>query len=162
MVDAVITGHRPGKLPRMWELQKVLTETFQDFNVRRVIQGMADGADLIAAKAAYKMEIPFVAVRPGKWHKPGPGWERDYIFALRLAEKVELVDSENHHYPGPWIFQKRNERMVDMIYPQHNDVVIAVWDGSPSGTRNCINYATGKNHRIWRIDPSTLEGEWLK
>ena len=44
--------------------------------------------------------------------------------------------------------QKRNEYMVDLA-----DVVIAVWDGSNSGTGNCIKYAQKCGKEIIQITP---------
>ncbi len=158
MIDVVITGHRPQKLPRINEMFDVYVETLSRFNVRRLIQGMAAGADLIAAKAAYELGIPFVAVRPGEWHKAAFGWEGRYSSALKHAESIHVLDTCYH----PVAFQQRNEFMVDLLEAKHQDIVISAWDGSPSGTRNCIKYADKKNIRIWNIDPSTLQGAWLK
>ncbi len=158
MIDVTITGHRPQKLPRMEEVFDALTNAFNIFQVRRVIQGMAAGTDLIAAKAAYRLGKPFVAVRPGEWHKPAFGWEKQYESAIRYAEQVHTLDTVYN----PVAYQQRNEYMVDMLDPKHQDIIISVWDGSPSGTKNCIRYAQAKNFRVWNIDPSTLEGAWLK
>lgn len=44
--------------------------------------------------------------------------------------------------------QKRNEYMVD-----HSDKVIAVWDGSKSGTKNCIDYAKKVGKDIIFVQP---------
>jgi uncharacterized phage-like protein YoqJ len=52
--------------------------------------------------------------------------------------------------------QKRNEWMVD-----HADAVIAVWDGSPSGTANCIGYARKKRRPILVIDPVEEVEKWI-
>jgi uncharacterized phage-like protein YoqJ len=162
MVDAVITGHRTGKLGNKIDLQSKLRETFVGFKVKRIIQGMADGTDLIAAKAAFKSDIPFIGVRPGLWHTPSKDWASDYASALKLAEAIKVVDTESQKYPGPWAYFKRNEYMVNMIHAMHQDIIIAVWDGSQSGTSHCVNYALSKNLRVWNIDPNTLEGGWLK
>jgi len=35
----------------------------------------------------------------------------------------------------------------------HSDVLMAMWDGSSGGTKNCYKYAKDKNKRIIRIDP---------
>ena len=48
--------------------------------------------------------------------------------------------------------QKRNVYMVD-----HSDYVVAVWDGTRSGTGNTVEYAKTKGKGIIRIDPSTLK-----
>lgn len=37
-----------------------------------------------------------------------------------------------------------------------SDIVIAIWDGSNSGTGNCVNYAKSKNKKIIKIDPFNL------
>lgn len=42
--------------------------------------------------------------------------------------------------------QKRNEYMVDLA-----DIVIAVWDGSASGTGNCVRYAERCGKQIIQI-----------
>ena len=44
--------------------------------------------------------------------------------------------------------QKRNEYMVDLA-----DIVIAVWDGSASGTGNCVRYTERCGKKIIRIMP---------
>ena len=49
----------------------------------------------------------------------------------------------------PACLQLRNEYMVD-----HADELIAVWDSSPSGTANCVNYAKRKNVPVTIVPPS--------
>jgi uncharacterized phage-like protein YoqJ len=57
-------------------------------------------------------------------------------------------------FPGPQVYQERNEWMVDRAH-----VVIAVWDGQKKGgTWNTIKYALAGHRKIWRIDP-TMETE---
>ena len=48
--------------------------------------------------------------------------------------------------------QKRNEYMVN-----ESDKVIAVCDGSKSGTYNCIKYAENQNKEIIVINPKEIE-----
>ena len=36
------------------------------------------------------------------------------------------------------------------------DVVLAVWNGEPSGTGQTVWYAKEKGKLVWRIDPATL------
>jgi len=45
--------------------------------------------------------------------------------------------------------QKRNQFMVD-----NSRVIIAYWDGSKGGTKNCLDYALLKNKTIYQINPS--------
>lgn len=48
--------------------------------------------------------------------------------------------------------QKRNEWMVDNC-----DILIAVWDKSPGGTKNCVDYAESKKKQIIYINPKNYE-----
>lgn len=52
---------------------------------------------------------------------------------------------------SPSKMQKRNEYMID-----HSEAIVAVYDGSKSGTRNCLNYAkkTSLGHQLWRLHPN--------
>ena len=47
--------------------------------------------------------------------------------------------------------QARNQWMVD-----HCQLLIAVFDGSPGGTKNCVDYALRVRREIRLIDPTTL------
>ena len=40
------------------------------------------------------------------------------------------------------------------------DVVLAVWNGEPSGTGQTVWYAKEKGKVVWRIDPATLGMEF--
>ena len=48
--------------------------------------------------------------------------------------------------------QKRNKYMVD-----NSQIVIAVWNGKPSGTANTVKYAREQGKTVIVIDPQTLE-----
>ena len=47
---------------------------------------------------------------------------------------------------------KRNRYMVDQA-----DVLIAVWDGSPSGTGKTVRYAHQQGKSVTVIDPVSLD-----
>ena len=64
---------------------------------------------------------------------------------MENADTVKLVSNEEYK---PWVMQKRNEYMVDLA-----DKVIAVWDGSKSGTGNCVKYAKQVGKVVIRIEP---------
>lgn len=53
--------------------------------------------------------------------------------------------------------QKRNEWMID-----NSDAIIAVWDGTPSGTANTIEYARKQGKPVLVIDPEKRVEGWLK
>lgn len=72
------------------------------------------------------------------------------IFVDALEEyRIKTVPIGMYH---PAKMQKRNMFMVD-----NSDVVISCWNGSKSGTFNCIKYAKKKGKKIINIDPVTLE-----
>lgn len=149
-----VTGHRPEKINNWQFVEAQLAHAFTDFKADLVIQGMAAGVDLTAARIAYVLKIPFWAARPWAGHKPRRADERDYMYAETFAEAVTDVDP-SQEYKGPWVYQKRNEWMVDQA-----DMVVAVWDGTSGGTANCVKYAQKKGKRIWRINPLTHEVGW--
>lgn len=149
---AAITGHRT--LPNSGAVQEILKDTFNTLGVQVVYQGMCKGTDYLAAKAAYESGIPYVAVKPWAGHKYA---SFDYDLVLERAEEVYTVDY-NTNYPGPYIYQKRNEFMVDS-----SDTLIAVWNGDRvSGTWNCMEYALREHRAIYRINPYTLEVGWVE
>lgn len=149
MLTAAISGHRPEKIDDMLWVKNKLRETFELNCVSYVIQGMAAGVDLAAAKVAYKMGLNYECAIPWQGHAPRVADKHDYDMAKKFADKITYVDPAED-YPGPWVYQKRNEYMVD-----NAGLLIAVWDGSPGGTRNCVVYAQKKNMPIFRIDPKT-------
>ena len=142
------TGHRELR-DRDWiaaQTEKALI----DMGASLVYTGMASGFDLLLAKTAWGLGIPFIAARPWRGHTPRVADRYDYNRALQLAQDVVDV-LPNMEYPGAWAYQKRNEYMVD-----NADAVLAVLEsGKRGGTYNCVKYATGKTVRI--IDPLMKE-----
>lgn len=151
-MNVSITGHRPEKIQDPLLVQKRLQEAYEDLSAYRVIQGMAAGVDLIAAREAFLADIPFICAVPWRGHAPRKADANAYKMALKHAEEVHYVD-EAEDYPGPWVYQKRNEWMVDRA-----DTVIAVWNGDEKGgTWNCVEYALRMKVPVYRIDP--ISGE---
>lgn len=144
------TGHRDLR-DRDWiasETEKALI----DMGACLVYVGMASGFDILLAKTAWGLRIPFIAVKPWAGHKPRVADQYDYNRALQLA--VEVIDVlPNKEYPGAWAYQRRNEYMVD-----NSDAVLALLEAGKNsgGTFNCLKYASGKKPmRI--IDPLMKE-----
>ena len=142
-----ITGHRPNKLygydlsdPKWVALEKQLKQLLIENNCTEAISGMALGVDTIFAIAALELKnegynIKLHCAIPCK-NQSGNWSSKDkklYDCILSKADEVMLVSNEEY---TPWLMQKRNKYMVD-----NSDIVIAVWDGSKSGTANCIEYA---------------------
>jgi uncharacterized phage-like protein YoqJ len=151
-----ITGHRPERLTHPFlDYIPVLKSAFEDLGATYVIQGMAAGIDILAGYAAHEAKIPFMAAVPysghDKFNKRAP-WPRSYTDMMLRADKVVIL-VQSDAYPGPWVFHKRNQYMVD-----HADAVLSVYDGSPKGgTKSCIDYALKKHGRVYNIHPDTFQ-----
>lgn len=97
------------------------------------------------------MAIPFVAAVP--FERQDSAWPREsqetYQRLLFMAYRVFVISSGRY---APWKMQKRNEWIVD-----NSEVMLACWDGSESGTANCVHYAERRQKPIVWIDPRTME-----
>ena len=154
-----VTGHRPNKLygydltdDRWIALKEDFKQILIENKCDEAITGMALGVDTIFAYAVLELkedghDIKLHCAVPcmnfsGKWNI----YDRvKYRNIISLADTVKLVSDEEYK---PYLMQKRNEYMVD-----HSDKVIAVWDGSKSGTKNCINYAKKVGKDIIFVQP---------
>ena len=168
------TGHRPNKLGGYnWNSKKnilirncIKNEIVnllrkypnEDFHF---ICGGALGFDQFATeciltlrrdyKITLEIAVPFKN-QPNKWFNKSD-IER-YYNQLKLADKVTYVDRLPDY--GVKGF-KEDEYSVLKLYIRNNymvdnsDIVIAYWDGSKSGTGDCINYAKKKGKEIINI-----------
>jgi len=148
------TGHRPGKLAGkhneiIGAIQALLFKLKPDY----AIVGMAEGADMLAAAICRMLKLPYEAAVPFEGQSAYYKAEslEAYIKLLEDADKVTLVSEGVYK---PWYFQKRNEYMVDNC-----DLLIAIWDGSPGGTANCVKYAKKVGRKILYLNWETWEFE---
>lgn len=144
------TGHRPDKIelgekeikPLLEKaIDKAISEGFVTF-----ITGMAMGTDIWAA------EIVLDRKKKNKnlhliCALPHPGFEnrRNFTEKIRFSKiikKADLVKEINDHY-FTGCYQVRNEWMVD-----RSNLVIAVFNGQKSGTKNTVDYAIKKGINI--------------
>ena len=155
MKTVTISGHRPEKInDPAWiraQIRWVLEGTLL---ANHLIQGMAPGVDIWSAEIARQIGLLYTCARPWAGHKPRKDNVKGYEDAIYFADKVVVVNPAVN-YPGAWVYQKRNEWMVD-----HGDVLLAVWDGSSGGTSNCVEYAEKKSRPIYRIDEKQKKWGW--
>ena len=160
MFKIAITGHRPKKLaggynlasPENVELQNriadLVADKYQEHGSLRMISGMALGIDTMYALIALGLKqhdynVTLEAAIPCKDHsskwfnKVDVDRWHDIVAA---ADIVTQVSDKAYDYK---CMQDRNEYMVDTC-----DLLIAVWDGTPGGTANCIKYAKKQNKEI--------------
>jgi len=161
MKTVCFTGHRPDKLGGYDEnnplakfvrsrLEKHVLELIGK-GFTRFISGGAIGVDTWAAEIVLRLreehDLHLTIARPfpsqaGKWNEQ----TRERFEAL-CAKADHVVDVSPDPYAA-WKMQKRNEWMVD-----HSHLVLAVWDKTPGGTANCVNYAKKKNKPVAVITP---------
>jgi uncharacterized phage-like protein YoqJ len=99
-----------------------------------IVTGMALGWDQAVAQACINTGVPFVAAIPFEGQElrwQGPAIERYH----RLREAAAREHTVSLH-PGAKALQDRNKWMV-----READQVVALWNGSLGGTRNCVVYA---------------------
>lgn len=157
-----ITGHRPDKLNYDYDLTGALTARIQekielvlrdyiDKPDTTLITGMALGIDTLFALIAVELELPFIAAIPcsGQYQK----WTEK---SKKLYHKLINSPLCTKHYVSKLPYDNkcmdaRNRWMVD-----NADLIIAVWNGSPGGTANCVKYARAKKKHIIYINPNEL------
>ena len=136
-VSCCFTGHRPAKLP--WgtdesderclrlkaRLREVIARAVED-GYTHFICGMAEGCDLYCAEAV-------LALR--ERHS-----EVTLEAAIPCPTQAETMVQERYTRE---CMQRRNRYMVD-----HSDLLIAVHDGLPGGTRYTIEYALRRGVNI--------------
>ncbi len=159
----MVTGHRPPGIspqrsykecPTFQEVRKAFSQFLSSFAKSKipidfVISGMALGVDQWFASIARLMNIPFHAYIPfvgqeGKWPQAS---QNTYRALLDSCSRLEVVCPGEY---AAWKMQKRNETMAD-----NSDIAIAVWNGTPGGTANCVSYLQKLNKPFVRYDPLT-------
>lgn len=160
------TGHRLQKLPFSFhennnyqqKIERILSEQIisliEQDGVAHFITGMAIGIDMYAAEIVLdlKSQYPYITLecaipcetQPLQWSEP----LRDrYFKIISMCDKETLIQ---HRYSADCM-QKRNQYMVNQA-----NVILAVWNGRPSGTRNTIKYAQSQSKPIIIIHPETF------
>ena len=164
-MNICFTGHRPNKLwgynihhNKYRDLFKILYLTVVNSVAGerevKLISGMALGVDTVAAYVAIVMKgkglpVTLEAAVPCKGQErlwPQESQDR-YHDILKQADIVTVLEEK---YSAA-AMQCRNEYMVD-----NSDLVIAIWDGTPGGTSNCVRYARSKNKQIIIINPKDI------
>lgn len=180
------TGHRPNKLGGYDErnptantckalLSRLLEKAYQQ-GFRKFISGMAIGVDTWAAEAVIELrkkhpDVKLIAAVPfpqqacawpsyseQRWWQILRGCDelwltnRDEETTMdALTMELQLKDAADQSMVSYWL-NGRNQWMVD-----RSDCVLAVWNGSPGGTGNCVKYAQSKGKKIICVNPK----DWM-
>ena len=158
---ACFTGHRPQSISYLWdessiqsvklreEMKSTVIELIKNHNVIHFISGMAIGVDMIAAEIVLELKEDYPQItlecaipcetQANKWTEK---YRDRYFSIIERSDKETLLQT---HYTADCM-HKRNKYMVD-----NSDYVIAVWNGSPSGTGKTVLYAKENNKEIIQI-----------
>lgn len=153
-----VSGHRPNGLPwrynekdvRCLKVKNILKAKFEKaitLGYVYFICGMALGIDLISGELILelrkkykniKLECAIPCINQNKY------WADEYTVrynnVLNKADKITMV-SNKPYFDG--CMQLRNKYMVD-----NSNLLIAVFNNNPSGTKNTIEYATKKQTNL--------------
>ncbi len=165
-VSCCFTGHRPEKLPWRYDekdprcaaLKRCIAgavESAYAEGFRHFLCGMALGSDLYFCESvlALREKYPDVTLeaaipcptQANAW----PPQQQERYRRLVAACDVETMVSASY---TPYCMLRRNRYMVD-----HASLVVAVFDGSPGGTRYTIEYAMKQGVKVVDLPISTEE-----
>jgi uncharacterized phage-like protein YoqJ len=151
-----VTGHRPKALglgafepkhPLWQEAYRFVQLSIERHGATRLVSGGALGFDMIAGKAAIESDIALELALPF------PGYDKTWSDGDKRRLRWLTDRASSWHFvcpPGydPKKYQTRNEYIVD-----NSDYLLALFNGRPSGTKNCLEYAkrAGKGWQV--MDP---------
>lgn len=142
------TGHRPEDY-NMDEtsVHRLIREFLKSrSDIKVAVCGMAAGFDLAWGMDALNHGLEVWAVRPWAGHKARTEDRRRYEWVEKMATR-NIITHDSLIYPGPWVYQTRNEWMVD-----NADEGVALWNGKESGgTFNCLEYAKKVGKEVTNI-----------
>lgn len=160
------TGHRPQNLPfgfneedpRCIRMRRMLARKTEELILQQCathfISGMAIGVDMICAEIVLELsqKYPHITLecavpcksQPNKW---SDSMKERYCSILERCNKVTIIQEK---YTSDCM-HKRNRYMIECA-----DIVIAVWDGKPSGTGYTVNYAKEKGRKVYVLNPDKL------
>ena len=140
------TGHRPDKMELGEKeikslLEKAIDEAIADGYVT-FITGMAMGTDIWAAEIVLERkkmnkDLHLICALPHPNFETRRSMTEKMKFN-KILKNADLVKEINDHY-CTGCYQVRNEWMVD-----RSNLVIAVFNGQKSGTKNTVDYAFRK------------------
>lgn len=162
------SGHRPDKLPSGYQespqetapLRRALTLAIDEAiaaGCDTFLCGMAQGADFWAAEDILRRKqagekVQLIAALPcpaqdARW--PHPQRERYRRLLAQIPPAQRHITCDRY---TPYCMNGRNLWMVE-----HSCRLIAVFDGSASGTANTVRHAEDHRLTIVRLDPNTCE-----
>lgn len=174
MLKIAFTGHRPDKLPGGydWEsdsnqklcyvIEKVVSYLVSKQPSFCLYTGGALGVDQMVVyhfcglqldkPMKQHMALPYAPeILTSKWNqrsKDAFNHLMQQVDEITIVDQLPLYDFTKVEGYKKEKLQIRNQFLVDQSH-----LLIAVWDGSPSGTKNCIDYALNCGKIVIMINP---------
>lgn len=157
------TGHRPKHTGGYSEYARqrlihLATDWLTGLKPRGVISGLALGWDTALIEACLALKIPYVACAPfpnqaSKW--PLEARQRHERYVAGAAKYIVCSPGEF----SPAKMQIRNDRMIQLACKKTpiDALLLALWNGSPGGTTNCLDYAARQKIKIINTWQNFLE-----
>lgn len=162
----MFTGHRSQNLPfgfdesniKCLKLKQIiktqLCDLIENESATNFISGMAIGVDMICAEIVLELKKEYANIslecaipcesQPNRWSE---SFQQRYYCILNECDKKTVLQKE---YTSDCMY-KRNKYMVD-----NSDIVMAVWNGTKSGTGYTVEYAKKKGRKILVFNPDNL------
>lgn len=125
--------------------------------------GMARGADMLCAQAAFEMDIPVYAVLPFEkerfYDTFGDSSDRDSLYPY-LGKCARIIQTPDIEQNKDWFMRKVGTdedsywyRQVGIYIAEHSHITLALWDGNPAklfgcGTAEVIKFTIENNYLI--------------
>ena len=157
------TGHRPGKLPwgederdpRCLALKRSLLRELEGLyrqGWRHFISGMALGCDLYFAEAALELREIYPALTL-EAALPFPGQAARWPEHSR-ARWQAVLDACDRRTVVSGSYDRGCMLRRDRYMADRSSVILAVFDGTPGGTKYTLDYAAAKGLDILLLDPA--------
>lgn len=129
-LDALLAGVRQAAEGTYRRHQAVFAERPVELTM---LSALAEGADRIAAQAALRNDMAVAAALPF----PVADYEKDFTDPASRAEYADLLNRATtvSVLPGDYEAEPRDYDGVGQVILDNADLIVAIWDGGPSGGR---------------------------
>lgn len=165
-ITVCFTGHRLQNLPfgfneadpKCIKMKRMISKKVEDLIINHCvthfISGMAIGVDMICSEIILELKREYQHIslecaipcrsQPDRWSENMK--DRYYNILSKCDCKTILQEQYTSN-----CMHERNIYMVEK-----SEIVIAVWNGSNSGTGHTVNYAKEKGKKIYILNPDKL------
>lgn len=172
------TGHRPNELFGTYELNnpkakllatkmlQVIEELIEKEGASHFISGGALGTDQIAFICVNKLKQKYPHIKnilAIPFRNQDSNWKEEqdkkrYEKIKNLADDVVFVDEIDYYNKDKSVkvgdFSKKKMQLRNMYMVDQSQIIVAVYKGTKSGTKNCVDYAEHKKKKVIVMDPN--------